>query len=68
MTDLEKLEEVLKHPKILSLETTDKRDHFMFVWAVANSNEGWSGYTAGETLAEALKSVREELGLEDKDD
>jgi hypothetical protein len=61
MTDLEKLEEVLKHPKIdlVGIDTTG--EYFTFIW-----RDG--GYTAGETLAEALRSVREELGLGDKDE
>ena len=66
MTDLEKLEEVLRHKSISHLNYYIYYDTAKpFVFWPNNKNDI---YVSGETLAEALKSVREELGLGDKDE
>ena len=63
MTDLEKLEEVLRDVRIYSLSWSQTIGKFVF-------KKNWTGLADiySETIAEALKSVREELKLEDKDE
>lgn len=65
MTDLEKLEEVLKDPRIKNIEFNHDLNRFVvWYWFEGMGVKIDHGMAAGSTLAEALKSVRIELGLE----